>query len=82
MSGKRAPEITIYDRKTFSRLGLSGCNLGAGVIARSMIETLKNEGIPIPPQVIQNKIMGFSFRSSGRCPKRRTARSISRPIAH
>jgi flavin-dependent dehydrogenase len=65
MSGRGSPEITIYDRKTFSRPGPSGCNLGAGVIARSMIDTFEREHIPIPPAVIQNKITGFSFFVEG-----------------
>ena len=58
-------EVTIYDSKPFSRFGPPGCNLGAGVIARSIIETFKRHKIAIPPNVIQNVIKGFSFYTEG-----------------
>ncbi|MFQ6103667.1 MAG: NAD(P)/FAD-dependent oxidoreductase [Candidatus Glassbacteria bacterium] len=58
-------QITIYDSKLFSKLGPPGCNLGAGVIARSMIQDLEHSNIHIPPHVIQCKISGFSFYAEG-----------------
>ena len=65
LSGSVKHEVTIYDSKLFSTFGPPGCNLGAGVISRSMIEDLERHDIHIPPNIRQHKISGFSFYAEG-----------------
>jgi len=52
-------EVVIFDHKVFGRTGPGGCNLCAGVIARSMIDNLREIDVPIPAEVVQRRIDGF-----------------------
>ena len=62
---RRKIEVVIFDQKSFDRPGPGGCNLCAGVVTRSMIETLKEMNVPITARVIQRRIDGFVFVSEG-----------------
>jgi len=52
-------DITIYDGKSFSKPGARGCNMCAGVIAKSYADYLRATGIELPPEVVQRKIEGY-----------------------
>lgn len=60
---KRRIEIstTIFDGKDFLQRGPRGCNLCAGVIAESLNENLKQEGIFLPEKRIINRVDGYSL---------------------
>lgn len=60
--GKRL-EITIYDRKTFVNQGPPGCNMCAGVVSESMVQSLALEGINLPPTVVQRGIESYYFHT-------------------
>ncbi len=51
--------ITIFDGKDFLQRGPRGCNLCAGVIAESLNEKLKDEGIFLPEERIINRVDGY-----------------------
>jgi len=51
--------ITIFDGKDFLQQGPRGCNLCAGVIAESLNEKLKEEGIFLPEERIINRVDGY-----------------------
>jgi flavin-dependent dehydrogenase len=51
--------ITIFDGKDFLQRGPRGCNLCAGVIAESLNEKLKEEGIFLPEERIINRVDGY-----------------------
>jgi len=50
---------TIFDGKSFQKSGPSGCNLCAGVIARSLQQRLEEEGIFLPAKRIMSWIDGY-----------------------
>ena len=50
---------TIFDGKDFSQSGPQGCNLCAGVIAESLNQKLKEEGIFLPEKRIINRVEGY-----------------------
>jgi len=52
---------TIFDGKDFLQKGPKGCNLCAGVIAESLKEKLKEEGIFLPEKRIINRVEGYCF---------------------
>ena len=52
-------DITVYDGKSFSKAGARGCNMCAGVIAKSYADYLRAAGIELPPNVVQRKIEGY-----------------------
>ena len=51
--------ITIFDGKDFLQRGPKGCNLCAGVIAESLNQKLKEEGIFLPEKRIINRVEGY-----------------------
>jgi flavin-dependent dehydrogenase len=51
--------ITIFDGKDFLQPGPRGCNLCAGVIAESLNQKLKKEGIFLPEKRIINRVEGY-----------------------
>ncbi|MFB0566910.1 MAG: NAD(P)/FAD-dependent oxidoreductase [Candidatus Aminicenantaceae bacterium] len=51
--------ISIFDGKDFLQSGPTGCNLCAGVIAESLNQKLKDEGIFLPDKRIVNRIEGY-----------------------
>jgi flavin-dependent dehydrogenase len=56
---------TIFDGKDFSQKGPPGCNLCAGVIAESLNQKLKNEGIHLPEKRIISRIDGYTLHVDG-----------------
>ena len=52
-------DISIFDGKSFSTTGARGCNMCAGVIARTLADRLKEEGIELPPNVVQRQVGGY-----------------------
>lgn len=53
--------ITIFDGKDFLQSGPKGCNLCAGVIAESLNQRLRQEGIFLPEKRIINRVEGYSL---------------------
>ncbi|NIO48604.1 MAG: hypothetical protein GTN73_04080 [Candidatus Aminicenantes bacterium] len=51
--------ITIFDGKDFLQRGPKGCNLCAGVIAESLNQKMKEEGIFLPEKRIINRVEGY-----------------------
>jgi flavin-dependent dehydrogenase len=58
-------EVVIFDHKNFGKVGPGGCNLCAGVITRSMIDSLDEMSISITAEVVQCRIDGFLYISEG-----------------
>jgi len=57
--------VTIFDGKDFLLRGPKGCNLCAGVIAESLNQKLKEEGIFLPEKRIINRVEGYCFHVNG-----------------
>lgn len=53
--------VTIFDGKDFLLRGPKGCNLCAGVIAESLNQKLKDEGIFLPEKRIVNRVDGYTL---------------------
>ncbi len=51
--------VTIFDGKDFLQRGPRGCNLCAGVIAESLNQKMKEEGIFLPEKRIINRVGGY-----------------------
>ena len=51
--------VTIFDGKDFLQKGPKGCNLCAGVIAESLDQKLKEEGIFLPEKRIISRVEGY-----------------------
>lgn len=64
---KRGVELstTIFDGKDFLQKGPRGCNLCAGVIAGSLNQKLRREGIFLPERRIINRIEGYCLHIDG-----------------
>lgn len=58
--------VTIYDRKDFAHVGPQGCNMCAGAIGSSLVDHLKEIGVPLPPQVVRQEVEGYSFHGAGK----------------
>ncbi len=56
--------VDIYERRDFSALGPTGCNMCAGVISESLIQALSIEGIELPSDIVQRGINSFVLHSS------------------
>lgn len=59
----KALDITIFDGKSFLTAGTRGCNMCAGVIVRSFADYLREEGIDLPPNVIQRQVEGYQLET-------------------
>jgi flavin-dependent dehydrogenase len=58
--------VDLYESRHFTRYGPSGCNMCAGVVSESLIQTLAAEGIPLPSaMVIQRGIDSYVLHTSG-----------------
>ncbi|MEO5353219.1 MAG: hypothetical protein H7835_08415 [Magnetococcus sp. XQGC-1] len=58
--------VDLYESRHFTRYGPSGCNMCAGVVSESLIQTLAAEGIPLPSSmVIQRGIDSYVLHTSG-----------------
>ena len=56
----------IFDGKDFLKRGPKGCNLCAGVIAESLNQKLKEEGIYLPEKRIINRVEGYCLHVNGK----------------
>lgn len=56
--------VDLYEPKDFSRFGPPGCNMCAGVISESLVQTLAAEGIELPGKVIQRGIESYVLHTS------------------
>lgn len=61
--GKKV-RLTIFDRKTFTHQGPAGCNMCAGVISESMVQSLAIDGINLQPSIVQRSVDSYCFHSS------------------
>lgn len=57
--------VTIFDGKDFLQRGPRGCNLCAGVIARSLYQKLMEENILLPEGRIVNRVDGYCLHVHG-----------------
>lgn len=55
--------VDIYERRDFSSLGPTGCNMCGGVISESLVQALSVEGINLPQDVVQRGIDSFLFHT-------------------
>lgn len=46
-------EVDIYEPRDFHKAGPIGCNMCAGIVSETLIQTLAVDGINLPPDVIQ-----------------------------
>ncbi|MDP2729537.1 MAG: cyclic nucleotide-binding domain-containing protein [Dehalococcoidales bacterium] len=58
-----SPSVDIYERREFSKLGPVGCNMCAGVISESLVQSLSIEGIKLPENVVQRGINSFQLHT-------------------
>lgn len=54
-------EIDIYEPKDFSRSGPPGCNHCGGIVAETLVQQLKSDGIVLPEQVIRRTIETYTL---------------------
>ncbi len=58
-------EVDIYESRDFTKYGPPGCNMCAGVVSESFIQTLAAEGFPLPSStVIQRGIDSYVLHTS------------------
>ncbi|MGR3178504.1 MAG: hypothetical protein ACUZ8E_10650, partial [Candidatus Anammoxibacter sp.] len=55
--------VKIFDRRSFTNCGQSGCNMCAGVISESLYEKLKDADIVLPDSKVQQVIDGYYFQT-------------------
>jgi flavin-dependent dehydrogenase len=51
--------VDIYEPRDFSKPGPAGCNMCAGVVSESLVQTLAAEGINLPTSVVQRGIDSY-----------------------
>ena len=56
--------VDIYERRDFPTPGPVGCNMCAGVVSESLVQTLALEGINLPSSMVQRGIDGFVFHTA------------------
>jgi len=57
-------QVDIYEPRDYSRFGPPGCNMCAGVISESLVQTLAAEGIELPTKVVQRGIDSYVLHTS------------------
>lgn len=57
--------VDLYEPRDFSRTGPPGCNMCAGVVSESLVQTLAAEGINLPAMVVQRGIETYFLHTSG-----------------
>jgi flavin-dependent dehydrogenase len=55
--------LDIYESRDFAVPGPTGCNMCAGVISESLVQSLSVEGINLPPGVVQRGIDAYIMHS-------------------
>ncbi|HAT51039.1 MAG TPA: hypothetical protein DCS88_12000 [Alphaproteobacteria bacterium] len=58
-------QVDLYEPKDYSRFGPIGCNMCAGVISESLVQTLAAEGIELPSKVVQRGVESYVLHTSG-----------------
>ncbi|MBF0191855.1 MAG: hypothetical protein HQL99_12060 [Magnetococcales bacterium] len=61
-------QVDLYEPRDFSRFGPAGCNMCAGVVSESLVQTLAAEGINLPPLVVQRGIDSYVLHTSDQPP--------------
>lgn len=74
-------DLTLYERKSFFTHGASGCNMCAGVISESLVQTLALEGINLPSTVVQWSIESYFFHTLEGSVEIKSSRLRQRGIA-
>ncbi|KAB2832870.1 MAG: hypothetical protein F9K48_09635 [Candidatus Brocadia sp.] len=74
-------DLTIYERKSFFTHGATGCNMCAGVISESLVQTLALEGINLPSNVVQWGIESYFFHTLDGSVEIKSSRLRQRGIA-
>ncbi|KXK29429.1 MAG: putative geranylgeranyl reductase [Candidatus Brocadia sinica] len=77
----KALDFTIYERKTFANHGASGCNMCAGVISESLVQSLALEGINLPSSVVRWGIESYFFHTQNGSVQIKSSRLQQRGIA-
>lgn len=57
--------VDIYESRDFEAYGPTGCNMCAGVVSESFIQTLAAEGINLPAMVVQRGIDAYVLHTTG-----------------
>ncbi|MBF0614071.1 MAG: hypothetical protein G8237_09815 [Magnetococcales bacterium] len=57
-------QVDLYEPRDFSRFGPAGCNMCAGVVSESLVQTLAAEGINLPPEVVQRGIDSYVLHTT------------------
>ncbi|MEW5900684.1 MAG: hypothetical protein AB1715_04390 [Acidobacteriota bacterium] len=73
--------ITIFDGKDFLKCGPKGCNLCAGVIAGSLEDRLRAEGLFLPEQRIISRVEGYTLHLGQETLKLTCRENAQLPIA-
>lgn len=74
-------DFTIYERKTFVNHGASGCNMCAGVVSESLVQSLALEGINLPSSVVRWGIESYFFHTQNGSVQIKSSRLHQRGIA-
>ncbi len=61
----RELEVIVFDHKSFDKLGPAGCNMCAGVIPQSLVQSMSEIGLELPEQVIQRRLHGCYLETKG-----------------
>ena len=56
--------VDIYESRDFEKYGPVGCNMCAGVVSESFIQTLAAEGINLPAMIVQRGIDAYVLHTS------------------
>jgi flavin-dependent dehydrogenase len=56
-------QVDIYEPRSFSNTGPSGCNMCGGIISESLVQMLSSEGIILPPTVVQRGIESYMLHT-------------------
>lgn len=61
--GGARPEVTLFDGKSFGRVGPQGCNMCAGVITGEVLDQLAALGVPVTDGLIQRQITAHDLET-------------------
>lgn len=74
-------DFTIYERKMFVNHGAPGCNMCAGVVSESLVQSLALEGINLPSSVVRWGIESYFFHTPNGSVRIQSSRLQQRGIA-
>jgi flavin-dependent dehydrogenase len=58
-------QVTIFERKDFSKRGQTGCNKCAGILATRVPIGLEELGLSIPPHLVMAELEGYTLHVAG-----------------